>query len=85
MSAIRWMLLTLASQQACGVVNSPTFSTIWDPSAYRLRTVPLRIPLTVEVKVNVTSDTPVPPVLSLQVAVPKYPSTDVAYALAPNG
>src|SRR3954466_14972732 len=25
------------------------------------------------------------PVLSLQVAVPKYPSTDLAYALAPNG
>ena len=28
---------------------------------------------------------PTLPVLNLQVAVPKYPSTDLAYALAPNG
>jgi pimeloyl-ACP methyl ester carboxylesterase len=32
-----------------------------------------------------SSQDPSLPVLSLQVAVPKYPSTDLAYSLAPNG
>jgi dienelactone hydrolase len=32
-----------------------------------------------------SSQDPSLPVLSLQVAVPKYPSTDIAYSLAPNG